>query len=145
MTMFIYPRLFVGGIQAARVAAEGPILTQQAYTTLVNRLMLLLRRAEGNSRISGKLKKRAKVGIASPSKDCSAFFSTAAVRAEACGGVLSALKVDPICCLTAASKVSRDKHAFVGVVTAVLRCTLFCFTKLQHCSHIAFASCYLPP
>eukprot|EP00752_Nemacystus_decipiens_P010334 g9206.t1 len=46
--------------QAARVAAEGPILTQQAYTTLVNRLMLLLRRAEGSSRISGKLKKRAK-------------------------------------------------------------------------------------
>lgn len=48
--------------QAAKVAAEGPILTQQAYTTFVNRLMLLLRRAEGNSRISSKLKKRAKVG-----------------------------------------------------------------------------------
>ncbi|CAM9680697.1 unnamed protein product [Ectocarpus sp. 6 AP-2014] len=46
--------------QATKVAAEGPILTQQAYTTLVNRLMLLLRRAEGNSRISSKLKKRAK-------------------------------------------------------------------------------------
>eukprot|EP00903_Cladosiphon_okamuranus_P010377 g9816.t1 len=46
--------------QAARVAAEGPILTQQAYTTMVNRLMLLLRRAEGDSRIPVKLKKRAK-------------------------------------------------------------------------------------
>ncbi|CAN0467898.1 unnamed protein product, partial [Ectocarpus sp. 12 AP-2014] len=46
--------------QATKVAAEGPILTQQAYTSLVNRLMLLLRRAEGNSRISSKLKKRAK-------------------------------------------------------------------------------------
>lgn len=52
------------------MAAEGPILTQQAYTTLVNRLMLLLRRAEGNSRISGKLRKRAKVMIVSPSKGC---------------------------------------------------------------------------
>ncbi|CAM9617948.1 unnamed protein product [Ectocarpus sp. 12 AP-2014] len=46
--------------QATKVAAEGPILTQQAYTTLVNRLMLLLRRAEGNSRIPSMLKKRAK-------------------------------------------------------------------------------------
>ncbi len=49
------------GMQAALVAAEGPILTQKAYTTLVNRLALLLRRAEGNSRIPGKLKRRAKV------------------------------------------------------------------------------------
>ncbi|CAM9304009.1 unnamed protein product, partial [Hapterophycus canaliculatus] len=46
--------------QAARIVTEGPILTQHAYTTLVNRLMLLLRRAEDNSRISGKLKRRAK-------------------------------------------------------------------------------------
>lgn len=50
-----------GGMQAALVAAEGPILTQQAYTTLVNRLALLLRRSEGNSRIPGKLRRRAKV------------------------------------------------------------------------------------
>eukprot|EP00904_Undaria_pinnatifida_P010304 jgi/Undpi1/6403/HiC_scaffold_20.g08884.m1 len=47
-------------VAAARVAAAGPILTQEAYTTLVNRLMLLLRRAEGNPRIASKLKKHAK-------------------------------------------------------------------------------------
>ncbi|CAM9712649.1 unnamed protein product, partial [Laminaria digitata] len=46
--------------QAARVAEAGPILTQEAYTTLVNRLMLLLRRAEGNPRIASKLKRHAK-------------------------------------------------------------------------------------
>lgn len=45
------------------MAAAGPILTQENYTSLVNRLTLLLKRAESNPRIAGRLWDRAKVDI----------------------------------------------------------------------------------
>lgn len=94
------------------MAAEGPILTQQAYTSLVNRLMLLLRRAEGNSRIPGKLKKRAKVMMTVPPpyyRRCS--------RKKRGEGILFP-PTARLCRLATA----RENHAHFQRLTDVLRC-----------------------
>lgn len=78
--MHSVPHTSILAVQVARVAGEGPIVTQQAYTTLVNRLTLLLRRAEGNSRITGMLKRRAKVRLVVDFTGCAGH--TTAVEEE---------------------------------------------------------------